>query len=316
MSAHSASRKGVAALVSLARNVRLHCPYPLAENPHAAEAAASNAAFIRRHMPDLGGKHGAFESFAQGVSWAFPGAPLSGLSLLADWASLFFFIDDACAGQDSLGALCELNQAVLSTLAGRGARLQTPLLRALADFSERFTASSTPEQRARFRDAVDDFLAACAWEAQNRALARVPSMREYQRQRVYSGATFTFFELLDQVSGPIREASHRDPLFRAALTAANRTTCHANDLFSYAKEASAGDVHNLIALFMHESGMSLAEAQRAAVDAHDMEMHRYEAFKQQALARTIDPALPGRFCAVDSVLSGHLAFVRTSERYR
>jgi hypothetical protein len=69
-------------------------------------------------------------------------------------------------------------------------------------------------------------------------------------------------------------------LLQRMVQACNNIVCWSNDLFSCAKEARQGDVHNLVLVLQHAQQLSLQEAINEAVRMHNEEVAIFVALEK------------------------------------
>jgi hypothetical protein len=137
--------------------------------------------------------------------------------------------------------------------------------------------------RERFVGHVAEYLAANAWEAENRSRARVPPITEYVRMRRHSAATAMFFDLAEGLGSPepATGPALTEPYAEASVALLRRyaenVVAWFNDLVSWPKEAARGDPHNLVLVVHHELRLSLPDAVGYVVDRHDREVRLFVA---------------------------------------
>ncbi|MGK5741852.1 terpene synthase family protein [Micromonospora sp. URMC 103] len=229
---------------------------------------------------------------------ACPEGPPEGLRLLADLISWLFVMDDAC-DEDGLGAaptrLAPVVAALLDVLERHGDFTPAPpgggpLGAALHDLCRRVRARGQSALLLRFVSRLRDYLLALLWEATNREHGRVPSVAEYVQMRRHTGGVHPSFALTDLALGglpgdPVRS----DPALVALDTLAADLVCWCNDVFSYGKERTAPDGHNLVTAIRREAGQDEDAALRAAADRFNHTLLAYLAVEPQVLA-TGEPA--------------------------
>lgn len=254
----------------------LHCPFPSRISPHAAALEANNLAWLS--LSKLAAPAGA--QFGRLAARAYPDAPLELLNIAAAWATWLFLRDDRCDEGGIAGdpaAMRALADHHIDILAGqRSSRTDEPLTLALADLRERMLGHGGGKWLARFAANVQDYLDASVWEAENRASRRVPDVDTYTRLRDLTGAVKTCFDVFELIEGPLAIDARSDPRLAKLMQLANRAICWSNDLFSIAKELEHGDVHNLVIVLQHRTGLPLEDAIRTAVRMHDHAVREFE----------------------------------------
>ncbi len=266
------------------------CPFPPRISPHVARLERYAVAWATRHG-FLGDQwtRAAFARarFASLMARAYPEADQTDLRLTVSWLTFTFMLDDhletalGCSPQRQR----ELADQVVAYLVGDGpspTALGRPLAGALDDVWTRTRARTGVAWRARFVRNVAEYLAANAWEADNRSRRRIPPVGEYLRMRRHSAACAMFFDLVEALAGadadtePFTEAG----LALLRLHAAN-VVAWFNDLVSWRKEAADGDPHNLVLVVRHGLRLSLADAVRHVVARHDQEVRAFLAARDR-----------------------------------
>ena len=259
------------------------CPFPPRVSPHLSAVHRYAVGWATRHgfLPTQRGRAVfARARFASLMARAYPDAGLPDLQLAVSWLTVTFVLDDYL--ETTLGRQPDIQRElagqVLDFLAGgpEPELLDRPLTGALTEVWARTVARTVPAWRERFVGHVGCYLAANAWEADNRRGDRVPPIGEYVRMRRHSAATAMFFDLVEALAGVPVEV---DPFAEAGLALlrlhADNIVAWFNDLVSWPKEAAGGDSHNLVLVVGHELGLSTAEAVRHVVGRHDQEVRAF-----------------------------------------
>ncbi|WP_146155672.1 terpene synthase family protein [Enhygromyxa salina] len=116
------------------------------------------------------------------------------------------------------------------------------------------------------------------------------------------------------VSDEVRE----DPAFQTMMSATNLCVSYVNDLFSYAKESSAGEHSNLVAVYATAYGMGLRDAMDAAMRTNDRVVEEYfEAKAHFELEHEVDEATRGYIKIMEDWMRGNFDWYhqRRTERY-
>lgn len=204
---------------------------------------------------------------------ACPRAPLTVLELVSRWNTWLFLRDDVC-DQTDVGRKPErtsrMNREHLEVLCGRS-RGSDPLSHALADLHAQLVAAAGDHVRPSWLHAVEQYMHGCRWEAANRRLGRVPTLREYVTLRRFTGGLLPNLELFAALGGfTLTPWVRADPDVCELLDAANDAICWTNDIFSEARERAAGDVHNLVLVLEHHHhlppGWAFRQAQEMIAD--------------------------------------------------
>lgn len=301
----------------------LWCPFASRMNPALEHAHAQSRAWgIEMGLLDGAEARRRFEAaaFARLTARAYPTAAVAELVLVAQWNLWLFVHDDGCdtaaAGRDP-DALAGRYGELRGILRGASvAQRATPAVRAFAELVPRITAETPAQWRAHFVAMVDDYLAACVWEARNRAQARVPSVADYVRMRRDTGAVRTSLAMVERCERiELPPSVRRDPVVQSLADACNDVVCWANDIVSLDKELAHGDVHNLVRVVAHERcDGELAPALAIAARMHDDRVAEFIAISER-----LDPAPDGPLARfIDTLrawMRGNLDWSLESGRY-
>jgi Terpene synthase family 2, C-terminal metal binding len=272
------------------------CPFSPRISPHVADVQRYAVEWAVRHrlLADLPARAAfARARFAHLIARAYPDAGYADLCLAAAWLTFTFQLDDYFETVLGVrpGRQREAGAVLLSYLLADdpahdepalAAALGRPLAGALADVWSQTTARAGAVWRSRFVGHIGQYLAANAWEADNRAAGQVPGIEEYLRMRRHSAATAQFFDLIE-VFGRA-ELSARwsaDPQLRALRRYADNVVAWFNDLVSWPKERAIGDPHNLVLVLQRQERLSSAAAVRRVVARHDQEVRRFVAARAE-----------------------------------
>jgi hypothetical protein len=265
------------------------CPFPPRVSPHLAAVHRYAVRWATRHgLLPTARERATFARarFAALMARAYPDASYPDVCLTVSWLTVTFILDDHL--ESTLGrspdVQRELAGEVLDHFAGGQppARLGRPLAGALEEVWTRTVARTTPAWRERFVGHVGCYLAANAWEADNRSRNRTPPIGEYVRMRRHSAATAMFFDLVEALA---EVPADPDPFAEAGLallrTHADNVVAWFNDLVSWPKEAAGGDPHNLVLVVGRELRVPTAAAIRHVVERHDHEVREFIAARDR-----------------------------------
>lgn len=261
--------------------------------------------------------------FARLTARAYPRSAPVELVLVAEWNVWLFVHDDGCDAASSGSdpeALLDLYRELGGILRGAAARADaTAPVRAFADLVPRILGPATAAWRNRFVAVVDDYFAACLWEARNRANRRVPTLAEYIRRRRDTGAVRTSIAMIERCEGiTLPESVRAHPRVEALADACNDVVCWANDIISLPKELANGDVHNLVHVVAQERcGGDLDGAMILAADMHDARVAEFIhlAAELPRFDRTTDAQLAWFVETLCAWMRGNLDWALESGRY-
>ncbi|KAG1727756.1 isoprenoid synthase domain-containing protein [Suillus paluster] len=128
-------------------------------------------------------------------------------------------------------------------------------------YFSRFRETGDPGCTERFINTMDMFFIAVATQVEVHAEGRTLDLGSYIAMRRDTSACKPCFALIEygvQIDLPDEVMSH--PIIMAMEEATNDYVSWINDIFSYNKEQSRHDTHNIIAVLMHGQGLDLQGA--------------------------------------------------------
>jgi hypothetical protein len=151
------------------------------------------------------------------------------------------------------------------------------------DVTRRLMTRVSRESASSYIDAMCDYFWGCVAEI----LARdhqIESVEEYANVRLRCSAVYPAVEIGVLVRGFTASPHIRDDrAFAVMLRNANLCVSYVNDIFSYEKEARAGESTNLVAVLRHIKDLDLPEAMAAAVKTVENVVDEYLAARQAFL---------------------------------
>ena len=301
--------------------LELYCPIPAERNPRAGAAHQQSLdwALERRLVSDGPGLEKLDRaSLAELEACAFPHAPLEMLTLATVWVTLFCAIDDFVESSH-LGVLrlSRYLSRVLAEFRGTASPQRDPLCHGFYDFGQELRSLTGPELADAFARELEDLFSAYVWEEINRRHATHPDYAAYRIMRVTTIGLRPQF-LLSQAIGPEGQPSERAGIVLREL---EKIAClavgWANDIFTYDKELSQGEVHNLVAVLMRTEELPLREALGRARALHDDEVCSFLRLQAQlANLAGESEATAYRVAHLRHWIGGHLHWAVRNGRYR
>jgi hypothetical protein len=299
----------------------LYCPFQTAKNPEAAVAQQQSldwALELGLVEPGPSLKRLERARLAELEANAFPAAPLELLTLATEWVTLFCALDDfvETSGLGVLGLSGYLSSALVAFRGSTHGHVE-PLLQAFQDVGSRMRRLVGDAVAREFAVELDGIFSAFVWEEINRQNAAHPDFAAYRIMRVTTVGVRPHF-LLSQTIGPSARPSNRDA---EALQELERITCRAvgwaNDIFTYEKELSAGEVHNIVSVLMRTERLPLREALERARALHDEEVCSFLRLQARLAGSARDDGVTEyRVAHLRHWIGGHLQWARQNGRYR
>jgi 5-epi-alpha-selinene synthase len=296
----------------------LFCPFPVELNPELKTAHRLSVAWAL----DLGLVVEGFAlekleraSFAELEAAVFPHATQEMLTLATLWVTLFCALDDFVE-ESNLGVL-GLSAYLSRSLAGfrgEGNVGPDPILRAFDDFGRRLRVLVGAEAADEFEHELEELYGAFVWEEINRQKAASPDFAGYRLMRVSTVGLRPHF-VLARAWGPGGD-SKDEPVLEKLERAACLAVGWANDIFTYEKEISAGEVHNIIPVLMRTERLPLREALQRARALHDSEVCGFLRLQARlGVAADAADATGYRVAHLRRWIGGHLQWARENGRY-
>lgn len=226
------------------------------------------------------------------------------LEVATAWIGWLFLIDDqldeSAIGRDPLlvrerlrpfaAMATEMTRAKAATPEGETSKDSCqPLLAALRDIWVRVAPTMPMRWRVAFSRNYSSYLSGCEWEANNRALGRIPSIREFRQKRRQAGAIWPSLDLLEYVSDTSLPNSLRgNPLLAEIRTACADVVCWSDDLLTVTKERLHGDVHNFAIVLEHALGCDEHRALDLVTRHIESRMADFEVLRETILAMRVD----------------------------
>ncbi|WP_437634410.1 terpene synthase family protein [Sorangium sp. So ce854] len=254
------------------------------------------------------------------AAWLLPAASVQTVQLASDFTAALFLLDDSYdEGNISVDpeAVARLNERYLGELFGYvKADLSDPVARGLLDIRDRIKGDHPNFFLNRWLSHFQYYYEANLWEANNRARQRVPGVDEYLMMRRFSGAVYTYCDLLELLlDRPLPLEVVRHPLLQSVRDICNDVLCWTNDYFSLGKELRSGEVHNLIIVLMNSDGMTLEDAIARLRRMHDERIAEYQDIKEKVLASWPGDDVRRYLDAADAMIAGNQRWALAAGRY-
>jgi hypothetical protein len=115
----------------------------------------------------------------------------------------------------------------------------------------------------------------CVMESRKRN-KRMAHVADYTIVRLRCSAVYPTLDIGAIVEGfDVADDAREHPAFETMLSATNLCVSYVNDLFSYAKESSAGEFSNLVTVYQQAHGLPLRDAMTAAMRTNDRVVEEY-----------------------------------------
>lgn len=252
-----------------------HCTFPLKHHPLEDEIDRQSVEWLQSNNPSFTPKQiKALRTLFAGklTAQCYSTAPLQRLRVISDWMNYLFHLDDISDGMmtretdvlaDAVMNALWVPEYYKSTRA-KGKEQPEEELNAgklARDFWNRCLPDAGPGTQARFKETLGFFFEAVNIQARARDAGVVPDLESYIDVRRDTSGCRPCWVLIEYGLGidlPDFVAEH--PIMKALNQSTNDLVTWSNDIFSYAKERSRGDTHNMIPILMVHHGHTLQSA--------------------------------------------------------
>jgi hypothetical protein len=258
---------------------------------------------------------------------------LEALQLITNcYTAIFAFddmLDDASSEIGSNEALAEHVTAYLSAAVADEPR---PLLRldvpardrivavgnAYANVAKRLLRYTNREGLRHYVEGMRTYFLGCVMETRKRN-KRMAHVADYTIVRLRCSAVYPTLDIGAIVEGfEVSDEVREHPAFETMMSATNLCVSYVNDLFSYAKESSAGEFSNLVTVYQQAHGLGLHDAMLAAMQTNDRVVEEYfEAKAHFELDNEVDDSTRGYIKIMEDWMRGNFDWYhqRRTERY-
>jgi hypothetical protein len=259
------------------------------------------------------------------ASCSYPSGDTEMVQLCADFVAWLFLFDDRyCEAFDAdVAGLRSFFRDYETLMRSEEGQPVTPYQTALFDVRKRAIVAHGADRRWVERFAVDleTYFQACAEEAPFRKSGRFPSVAEYRALRLGTIGARPLFDLIELSTGYLDDVPElsdeaKAQSFVRAREAASLTFGWINDVFSFRKEAGAGDPLNLVAVLENQYSLSAEEAFDAAVEVFNAELSLLEEESATLREGGVSPTLDRYLVGLEDWLHGNIAWSSTCPRYR
>ncbi|KAG1725838.1 isoprenoid synthase domain-containing protein [Suillus lakei] len=236
--------------------------YPLRQNPHCDPVSRASEQWLLNGARLVEPESTAFLQMDAGALTAacYPDADALHFRVCVDFLNFIFTIDDWMEFGiiDARGARESCISALRDPINFHTEELAAKMCKS---YFSRFKMTGGPGCTERFIQAMDLFFIALAQQVDDHAQGRTLDLKSYitlRRDTVCCKGVFALIEYAAQIDLPGEVVSH--PVFVAMEEAANDHLSWVNDIFSYNKEQSRHDTHNIVPVLMLEQGLDLQGA--------------------------------------------------------
>lgn len=298
----------------------LRCPFEARRNPNIEAAAVAARAWLELTFGATRGTKRLVRAHMEELTAGFyPESDATRLTFATRFLYWAFTLDDLVDETDvgrGTKALASLFKELDHVLSGAPASGQDPLHSGLAELLNDLSAWASNAELASFRDAMRAYFGALLWEANNRACSWVPDEVSFKLLRPAAGAVPPFWDLIGPVNGVrLGTVGFDDPRLERLRQLAGGIVCWYNDVLSFEKERDAGDVHNLVIVYMKRRDLSAREAFAAAIEFCNVEVDAFVDTAAALLNTAPSLALRRYVATLESMMATTLHWTFGSQRY-
>lgn len=215
---------------------------------------------------------------------------LEALTLITNChTSIFVFDDMLDDARSEIGSNSELAKHVTAYLSAAVADEARPELRqdvpsrdiiiavgnAYANVAQRLLRFTDRHGLRHYIRNMRSYFLGCVMESTKRN-KRMAHIADYTIVRLRCSAVYPTLDIGAIVEGfDVADEAREHPAFETMLSATNLCVSYVNDLFSYAKESSAGEFSNLVTVYQQAHGLPLRDAMTAAMRTNDRVVEEY-----------------------------------------
>ena len=175
-------------------------------------------------------------------------------------------------------------------------KLDFPILsdvgNAYANVAQRLLRYTDRRGLRHYVDGMRNYFLGCVMESTKRN-QRMAHVADYSVVRLRCSAVYPTLDIGAIVEGiEVPDAVREEPAFEVMRQATNLCVSYVNDVFSYAKESSAGETSNLVIIY-EQAGMDLRDSMQAAMVTSDRVVEEYfeaKAYLEAELEDELDQA--------------------------
>ena len=275
----------------------LYSPFAAAIYPGHDAIEGEAQEWARRYIPsaDLGERL-VQQDIGRFASRILPDGNPEVIALLAKYIVWLFGVDDGYCEESALGESpgelgVALSQLVYVAQNPQANLLADDLLAAgLRDVQNELSRHATDTQKARWVDALREYILSVGSEAHYRSTEEIPDLDAYTVMRLYDGATTAVLPFLEIGCELRPDERDRDDI-RALTQMASLIITWDNDILSYHKE-SRGDRYylNALRILEHQRGLTPADAMSAVIQQRDRVLNLFIAVSDES-SRQASPQL-------------------------
>lgn len=252
---------------------RFFCPYPPKASPHTGQLCPHTWNWLREMgvtSCDAESRRVQSWGLATYVARIYADGDQEALCLANDWLTWATIIDDAV--ESHTGSLTTVFDPITAVLTGKSSRYTpaTRTLRAITDAAADLWQRTLPLMPNGLRHLmVNDMITwfeTCIADAQRRRQGSWPRPSRYIEDRVHDCGVLMFMDLGEALYRcPLPEAAADLALVHAMRNVAAAQIALLNDVYSWQREESRGDVHNMVTALKHDHGLSSEQAEMETI---------------------------------------------------
>lgn len=258
---------------------------------------------------------------------------LDALRLITNCYTAIFVFDDMLDDASSeIGSSEELALHVTAYLSATVADEPRPELRedvpargrivavgdAFANVAKRLLRYTNHHGLRHYVNGMRTYFEGCVMESRKRN-DRMQHVADYTIVRLRCSAVYPTLDIGAIVEGfEVADELREHPAFEVMMSSTNLSVSFVNDIFSYAKESSAGESSNLVSIYRDAYGMDLRAAMDAAMTTSDRVIEEYfEAKAHFELEHEVDADTRGYIKIMEDWMRGNFDWYhqRRTERY-
>ncbi len=304
----------------------LYCPFPPQINPHVDVLEKYGMEWVLRFnllRDELSYQRFRKAKFYWLAASAYPNCQIEELKIANDVISWLFVWDDQCDISD-LGKQPELikifcNRFIEILNGAEPTSKDIPLSYALSDVRKRIIQKGILTFFHHFVYNFEHYFYGCIEEANNRLHVKLPTLEAYIKIRNSTSAAplcLNLIEFCDHLIIPYFLRNHEIVSKITRMTV--NILAWSNDIFSFEREMSVGEFHNLVVVLHYQQNLPLKQALKLAAEMHDKEVKNLIDLEARipSFGKEIDTEIAKYFSGFHSWIRGNTDWYSHSNRYQ
>lgn len=237
--------------------------------------------------------------------------------LTSDYLLLFCMLDDYSENVKEPNEFKEYSNKIIEILKGDVIYIGDPFLNGWKDWWRRVQAVTPLEFHHLLIKNITECFESITWEISNQIKKEIPTVDDYNENRLYNGSSFICFNLIEIGGGKLLPTKVRYYLLSELITSANNLVNWTNDILSLKKEIENEEIHNLVISMQKQNGNTIEESLKDVKNILDSEIDKFNELKTKVyeLNQPFDSNIIKYISRLENVIRGHYEWSLKSKRF-